>query len=160
MSVPAGRYVLGVSQGFGPWQLVSATLGTADIAGRSFEVSSSANGVRLTFAEKRTVLSGSVVDKNGQPARNATVFVIDVEHSGKRADGLGVPARVSMNRTDATGRFEREVFPGTYSVLALEGSAPEDWESPESIDRLARLGKRTSVTIGQHSVIDLRLSNR
>lgn len=160
MAVPAGRYVIDVPQGFGAWRLVSVESNGDELAGRAFDLSSSVGSVRLVFSQQRTSISGTVVDRNGQPVSNAFVLAIDAEHARSRADGLGVRSRLVTSRTDAAGRFETELFAGVYSLAAIAGKVPEDWQASDSIEGLSRSGKRVVVAGGQRNTVELRAQIR
>ena len=73
---------------------------------------------------------------------------------------MGINSRIQMRRTNQAGRFDVSVFPGSYALTAIDGRVPRDWQAPEALEAMVRLGKRIKVGMGERSTSELRLSVR
>jgi hypothetical protein len=86
------------------------------------------------------VLEGSVIGRDGKPAGNAAVVL--AQASGP------LPPRAGT--ADARGYFYfGNLPPGSYSLFALDPTAPEASDPPESLQRLAIAGQ--TVRLGENA---------
>lgn len=109
----------------------------------------------LTFSERSTRVSGSIVDGTGAPVTDPTVDVVafpaDTTHW--QQDPLN-HRRVRLAHATSTGAFEIEgLAPGDYYAVAIESGYP--LEAPGALDRL--IPGATTLTLGEGQQANLRL---
>ena len=148
MGVPSGKYILQVSGAPQGWTLRSATFGGRDITETAVELKDeSATGVLLAFTDRPSELKGTVRAASGNPDPTASVLVFPVDQAGW-VDTGSQPRRIKTSRTGKDGGFTiGPLPPGEYYVVAIEGSAPRNWQDPAYLDAIAR--SATTVRIGE-----------
>jgi protocatechuate 3,4-dioxygenase beta subunit len=120
----------------------------------------SLTGVEVVLTGEVTEIAGRVTDARGAPANDALVvaFPTDLERrfAGSR---FFVMAHASV-----AGAYRlRALPPAMYFVAVLDrwrGADDDAWQDPASLESLARDAERVTVTDGQHTSLDLRLSAR
>ncbi len=147
MGVPAGRYILRVSNAPQGWTLRSATFGGRDITETAVDLKDEhAGGVVLAFTDRPSEMTGTVRDSSGNPDATASVIVFPVDPSGW-VDTGSQPRRIKTSRTGKDGTFKiGPLPPGEYHVVAIEGSAPRTWQDPAYLDTVSR--SATQIRIG------------
>ncbi len=147
MGVPAGKYILRVSNAPQGWTLRSATFGGRDITETAVELKDeNAGGVVLAFTDRPSEMNGTVRDASGNPDATASVIVFPVDPSGW-VDTGSQPRRIKTSRTGKDGTFKiGPLPPGEYHVVAIEGSAPRTWQDPAYLDTVSR--SATQIRIG------------
>ncbi|HUR21039.1 MAG TPA: carboxypeptidase-like regulatory domain-containing protein [Vicinamibacterales bacterium] len=148
MGVPAGKYILRVSGAPQGWTLRSATFAGRDITETAIELKDdSAAGVVLTFTDRPSEMKGTVRTASGNPDPTASVIVFPVDQAGW-VDTGSQPRRIKTSRTGKDGSFTiGPLPPGDYNVVAIEDSAPRNWQDPAYLDAIAR--GATTVRIGE-----------
>jgi hypothetical protein len=148
MGVPAGKYVLRVSNAPQGWSLRSATFGGRDITETAVELgTNNATGVVLSFTDRPSEVNGTVRDASGNPDPRASVLVFPVERTAW-VDTGSQPRRLKTSRTGKEGNFRiGNLPPGEYHIVAIEDSVPRSWQNPEYLDVIAR--GATVVRIGE-----------
>ena len=147
MGVPAGKYILRVSNAPQGWTLRSATFGGRDITETAVELKDeSAGGVLLSFTDRPSEMTGTVRDASGNPDATASVIVFPVDPTGW-VDTGSQPRRIKTSRTGKDGTFKiGPLPPGEYHVVAIGGSAPRTWQDPAYLDTVSR--SATQIRIG------------
>jgi protocatechuate 3,4-dioxygenase beta subunit len=158
--VPPGTYVPHIPSNFRPpagWYFKSATLDGRDLL-RSPLVLDSADvsGIVVTFTDRRTTLSGTVVDRSGRPDSDAAVFVFPADYQTWLQHGLpGALAHTAA--VTQTGSYEfRHVPPGEYLIAAASLDQLENWLEESVVRTLAVQATRVTLTSGSVTRQDLR----
>jgi hypothetical protein len=148
MGVPAGKYILRVSGAPQGWTLRSATFGGRDITETALELKDeSAAGVVLTFTDRSSEMNGTVRNASGNPDPTASVLIFPVDPA-TWVDTGSQPRRIKTSRTGKDGSFKiGPLPPGEYYVVAIEDSAPRNWQDPAYLDAVAR--SATTVRVGE-----------
>ncbi len=95
-------------------------------------------------------LTGTVVNKNGEPVGNAPVALVPPQAQRQRADLY----RSTM--TDEAGRFRLQAIPpGDYALFAWEDIEDGLWRDPEFIQRNQASGRQVHIAESGRENIDL-----
>jgi hypothetical protein len=158
---PAGRYVLNVNtRALAGWTLQSAMLGGKDISTGPLDLSGDVSGVVVTFTDRSTEISGTVVDRQG--GRDADVVVL-VFPADPRAwiDVGAMPRRLMAVRPMQAGSFAiAGLPPGEYCLIAVDSADTEEWQDPRRLEVLSRTAARVTLGDGDKRVIELRSGGR
>jgi hypothetical protein len=148
MGVPAGKYILRVAGAPQGWTLRSATFGGRDITETAVELKEEpAAGVVLSFTDRPSEMKGTVRAGSGNPDATASVIVFPADPASW-VDTGSQPRRIKTSRTGKDGSFTiGPLPPGEYYVVAIEDSAPRNWQDPAYLDAVAR--SATTVRIGE-----------
>jgi hypothetical protein len=144
-----GRYVIGLGGTLGPWALVPPdqplTIGNADIT-----------GLVLTLTDRPTLLSGLVRDaRSGQPDTNAVVLVFPAARASWTDAGAS-PRRLRALRVSPRGSYQMDNLPpGDYLAVAIDDRFSANWQDPQRLDALSRLGTRVTLGAGAKQTLDL-----
>ena len=148
-----GRYFL-VLGGEPTAFITSARLGTENILGRPFEVTTDTTGpLVVEISAVGGTVQGTVNDKDGAPARGAQVVLVPPFEF--REDQTSYKSTTSDNR----GRFNISgLRPGRYMAYAVAGSADvRAWMNPEFVLPIQHQGVPFEVFRGRNTEQDLRL---
>jgi hypothetical protein len=153
-----GKYFIVVSGGVPQRTLKSVTVSGRDVLLQPFELGSTdLNDVVITYTDQVSDLSGTVRD-GGQAVADATVFVFPAEYQTWIANGM----QSRFSRTIApgkTGAFSiRDIPAGAYLAVALPSNAAVDLQDPQWIAKLAVLGTRVTINLGEKKQQDLTVS--
>jgi hypothetical protein len=144
-----GRYVIGLGGTLGPWTLVPPdqplTIGNADVT-----------GLVITLTDRPTLLSGFVRDaRSGQPDTNALVLVFPAARASW-TDGGASPRRLRALRVSPRGSYQMDNLPpGDYLAVAIDDRFSANWQDPQRLDALSRLGTRVTLGAGAKQTMDL-----
>jgi len=111
-------------------------------------------GAVLTFSDRHTVLSGTLVTGAGQraPAYFIAVFPADRALWRPRA------RRIQSVRAGTDGRWiVRDLPAGDYLVAALADLDPDDLVDPAFLDKLTSFAAKVSLREGDDKTLDLRI---
>lgn len=100
-------------------------------------VSSAATGVELTLSADAPQLNGTVVDREGEPVRGATV-VLAPDESRREQYWLFRTATVDQNG----GFAMKGIAPGSYTAYAFSDLEEGSWQSPEFVHQYGSKGVR------------------
>ena len=156
IGMPAGKYILRVSGAPQGWTLRSATFGGRDITETAVELKDeSAVGVVLSFTDRPSEMKGTVRTGSGNPDPTASVLVFPVEQASW-VDTGSQPRRIKTSRTGKDGSFTiGPLPPGEYHVVAIEESAPRNWQDPAYLDAIARSATTVRIGEGESRVVTL-----
>jgi hypothetical protein len=156
IGMPAGKYILRVSGAPQGWTLRSATFGGRDITETAVELrNESAAGVVLAFTDRPSEMKGHVRTGSGNPDPTASVIVFPVEQAGW-VDTGSQPRRIKTSRTGKDGSFTiGPLPPGEYYVVAIEDSAPRNWQDPAYLDAITRFATTVRIGEGDSRVVTL-----
>jgi hypothetical protein len=92
-------------------------------------------------------MKGTVRTGSGNPDATASVIVFPADPASW-VDTGSQPRRIKTSRTGKDGSFTiGPLPPGEYYVVAIEDSAPRNWQDPAYLDAVAR--SATTVRIGE-----------
>ncbi|HEX5070239.1 MAG TPA: carboxypeptidase-like regulatory domain-containing protein [Vicinamibacterales bacterium] len=159
--LPPGTYVPLLPNQFNAsatgWYFESAMRGGRDLLVEPLllEPATDATDVVITFADRRTTLTGSVVDAAGRPEAAAAVVLFPAA-VGPWIDH-GLPAIASTSIPASQGIFTVDIRPGDYFIAAIDEARLEDWRKEPTVRALATQATRVTIARGENSRPGLRL---
>ena len=158
-SVAPGRYRL--SAGGAPgWYLESVTVGGQDALDFPFEVkgNQAVGGVAVTFTDKQTELTGTVVDDKNQPAVDYTLVIFPADN---RYWTGTTSRRIQTVRPGTDGRYTvRTLPPGDYKIATVLDMEPGSAADPAFLQQVEAATLRVTLQPGEKKQQDIRLSSR
>jgi hypothetical protein len=160
---PPGRYTFSASipatpqsSGGAVWRFKSASLEGRNLD-EGFEIQSSdIAGLVVTFTDRATEISGSVVDLKGQPDAGALVVVVPSDSQAWK-ENITPSRRVRSVRTTTTGSYSlKDLPPGEYFIAAVSDAAVDNWQEPKTLDAISRVSAR--ITLLEGGTISQRLT--
>lgn len=158
-SVVPGRYRITASvpsgSSSGPSPMVSGamgwTLGSSVVDGQDsldFPVdirpNQTVNSAVLTFVDRQTELTGTIVDQRSQPVLDYNLVVYPADQRFWTAQSR----RIQSTRPATDGRFTfRNLPPGEYRIAPVLDPEPGSWYDPAFLQQLD--GNATRITIGE-----------
>jgi hypothetical protein len=113
-----------------------------------------AGGV-LTMVEALGTLSGTLQDSSGRPTANYMVIIAPADPRFWTPQSR----RIQAARPATDGRFGFRNLPaGDYRLVALDDVEPESWFDPEFLRQLVPASIAVTLTDGQTTVQDVRIS--
>ena len=108
----------------------------------------------LTFTDRHTSLSGSLVTASGRPAIDYTVIAFTTNRSWWRPPFR----RVLAARPATDGAFLlHDLPPGEYFLAALADVAPNEWLDPVLLEQAARQAVAVTIGPGEQKVQSLQI---
>gem|GEM_PF-582830 len=151
--VPGANYQLAVgagSQKLRDYYMKSVKLGGQEVADTGFAVSPG-TVLDVLVSAKGAGIEGTVVDREGKPAREAAV--VTVPSTGK----LGRPDAYQLAMSDESGHFAiRGMNPGRFLVLAFE-EMRENYRLPEFAKKYEGKGQKVELEEGERKSVVLKL---
>lgn len=154
--VTPGRYRITASGAMQGWTLASAVVSGEDTLDVPFEVKPNehVSGAVLTFTDRPTELTGTIVNERAQPAADYTIVVFPAEPHfwtpGSR--------RISSQRPGTDGRFTfRNLPPGEYRIAPILDPDPGSWYDPALLQQLENSALRVPLGQGESKVQNLRV---
>lgn len=157
--VPPGRYRLTASGAGGSWRVTSAMVAGADALDFPFEVKPNENvtGAVLTFTDRSTELTGTIVDGRGQPASDYTIVVFPDDRQFWQPNSR----RIVSQRPGTDGRFTFRNLPaGEYRIAPILDPEPGSWYDPALLQQLELNALRVPLGEGESKVQNLRVDGR
>ena len=158
-SVAPGRYRINVGGAQG-WFVESATVGGQDALDFPFEVkpNQAVGGITLTFTDKQTEFTGTIVDERNQPAVEYTLVVFPADN--KYWTG-SASRRFQTVRPSTDGRFTiRGLPPGDYRIGTVIDLEPGAGSDPAFLQQLEATALRLTLQPGEKKQQDIRMSSR
>lgn len=127
-----------------------------DILDLPLDVAAGANitGAVLTFSDRHTVLSGTLVTGAGQPAPAYFIAVFPADRALWRPRAR----RIQSVRAGTDGRWiVRDLPAGDYLVAALADLDPDDLLDSAFLDKLTGFAAKVSIRDGDDKTLDLRI---
>jgi len=163
--VTPGRYLLSASSPGGvaggapgqSWVMKSAKVGGVDAADLAFEVAPGQNisDVVITFTDKTSELSGTLLDGNGKPTPEFSILLFPTDKAmwSNRSRRLRPPSRPGVD-----GKFKfTSLLPGEYYLAALTDFEPQDIYKPEFLEQVAPVALKITIAEGEKKVQDLKI---
>ncbi len=164
-SVPPGRWILRASintpgaQNNNPIVLKSSIVNgqdTLDVP-LDFAGDQDLGGATLTFTDRLTELSGTLIDSSGKPTTDYTILVVS---SDNRFWQPGT-RRIVTTRASGDGHYSfRNIPPGDYMIAAVTDFESGSQYDPEFLKELAGASMRVTLTDGTKKTQDLRVAVR
>lgn len=158
-SVVPGRYRINVGGAQG-WFLESATVGGQDALDFPFEVkpNQAVGGITVTFTDKQTEFTGTIVDERNQPAVEYTLVVFPAD--SKYWTGIA-SRRFQTVRPSTDGRFTiRGLPPGDYRIGTVIDLEPGAGSDPAFLQQLEATALRLTLQPGEKKQQDIRMSRQ
>ena len=140
----------------GGWVLKSVLVGGRDIADSALEVTASddVSGVVVTFTDRPTELSGTVVDQAGRPTSTFPIVVFSTD----RAYWTAGSRRAQIVRPATDGTFTVVGLPaGEYFVSAVTAIEQDQLSDASFLDQLAAASFKIRLADGEKKTQDLKL---
>ena len=158
-SVAPGRYRI-TAGGAPGWYLESVSVGGQDALDFPFEVkpNQAVGGVTLTFTDKQTELTGTVVDDKNQPAVDYTLVIFPADN---RYWTGTTSRRIQTIRPGTDGRYTvRTLPPGDYKIATVLDMEPGSAADPAFLQQVEAATLRVTLQPGEKKQQDIRLSSR
>ena len=157
-SVTPGRYRVSAS-GAGGWFVESAVVGGQDALDFPFEVkpNQATGGITVTFTDKQTELTGTIVNDQSQPAVDYTLVIFPADSRY----WVGPSRRIQTTRPATDGRFTlRNLPPGEYKIATVLDIEPGAASDPAFLQQIDGATMRLTLSPGEKKQQDIRLSSR
>jgi uncharacterized protein (DUF2141 family) len=154
--VSPGKYRLtgsGAGQG---WTVGSSVVSGQDTLDVPFEVKPNQSVINavLTFTDRQTEVTGTLVDAKGQPAPDYTIIVYPAD----REYWTPQSRRIQSSRPGTDGSFTFRNLPaGEYRVSAVLDPEPGTWYDPQFLQQLETQSMRVTLGPGEKKVQNLRV---
>ena len=156
-NVVPGKYRLSAGGAANGWYLESSSVGGQDALDFPFEVkpNQSITGATITFTDRQTELSGTLLDGKGEPATDYTLVVFPADQR------FWIPGsrRTQTARPATDGRFTLRNLPaGDYRIATVIDPEPGSWTDPGYLQQLEGMSMRVTLAAGEKKVQNIRLS--
>ena len=138
------------------WTLKSVVYNDVDTLDSALEVSTTdLSGIVITFTDRPTELSGTLLDPAGHPTPEYWV----VAFTSNRTFWAQTGRRLRTVRPDADGKFQiAGLPPGEYCLAALTDLEQADLADPSFLEQLAAASIKITLAEGEKKKQDLKLS--
>jgi hypothetical protein len=138
-----------------PWTLRSAIIGGVDALDVAVTVRRDVGGVVITFTDRPTELTGSLLDTNGKPALEYFIVVFPVDRSFWTPQSRWIRSA----RPGNTGSYRiAGLPPGEYHVCAMTDLEPNLLYSAGYLEPLVAASIKLSLTDGEKKTQDLKIA--
>jgi hypothetical protein len=156
---PAGKYLITTAARLdGPgWFVKSAMVNGIDALDEPIELTTeNITNVVVSFTDRRTTVSGTVIDSANAPAQG-TVVVFPAGYREWIAKGMS--QRLTRNiRTQAKGAFSIAGLPARdYLIVAIADDQVPDVQNPNVYEALARAATSVTLAEGDTRTLSLKL---
>jgi len=160
---PPGRYTVSafIPTAVGPsptqppaggttWRFRSATVGGRDVNDDGLAVDADdITTIVITFSNRSSDVTGTVMDEKGQPDKTASVIVIPSD-SQTWKQGTPNPRRVRTTRPGTSGAFAiTDLPPGSYFIAAVSDEALDNLQDPKTLEAITRVATRFTLGDGE-----------
>jgi protocatechuate 3,4-dioxygenase beta subunit len=149
-AVPSGPGATG-------WQLKAIRVDGVDVTDTGLDVGAQGlRDVEIEMTSRAQQISGTVTDAAGSPVKDYVVALF----SQNRTQWTDPMARhFAVGRPAESGGFKIATLPpGEYFAVALAQLDVTDWQDPNTLEALSRLGTAFALTPGDTRTLALRLS--
>jgi protocatechuate 3,4-dioxygenase beta subunit len=156
-SVLPGQYRFSASGAGAGWFIESATVAGQDTLDFPLEIKPNQNvsSAVITFTDRQTELTGTIVDEKNQPAPVYTI----VAYASDPRYWTPQSRRIQTVRPGTDGRFAlRNLPPGDYRLAAIVDPEPGAWYDPGFLQQLDAASLRVTLTPGEKKAQNLRMS--
>lgn len=148
-NVPAGTWTVKLTNGYGyAMQVHAIEIGKRPRASNRLTINGQVLAVAITASDGAQTVQG-FARREGKGVAGTMVVLVP-------QDLTQYPALARRDQSDSDGSFSLAgVFPGTYTVVALEDAWDLDWARPETISRFLPGGTSVTVSKGAAGVLQL-----
>jgi hypothetical protein len=153
-----GRYLLRANLPV-PWVIKSIVVNGKDATETPLDASGGEDfsDAVVTITNSAAVISGVIVDAQGQSAAGAAVLLFPANPSGWSDFGIW-PRRIKTMSASNTGAFQFQAQPaGEYYVIALPRDDIDAWQAPDFFKKATPRATRITVGWGETRTLDLRV---
>ncbi len=137
------------------WQVKAIRRERDDVTDTPLDFSSDIDNLQIQLTNRLTTVSGSVSNDRNAVALDATVIVF-ADDEGKWAPHSRF---IETARPDQHGHFKiRGLPPGKYVAIAIDSLEPGDERDPDLLAGWRRRGTSVTLSEGEISTLDLKLS--
>ena len=148
-NVPAGTAATS------PWVLKSAIVNNADALDVPFTVRADVGGAVITFTDRPTELTGSLLDTTGKPALEYFIVVFSVDRSFWAPQSR----RIRSARPGNTGSYRiAGLPPGEYHVCAMTDLEPNLLYTAGYLEPLVAASIKLTLADGEKKTQDLKIA--
>ncbi len=164
-SVPPGRWILRASinqpggQNANPIVLKSSIVNGQDTLDIPLEFTGDQDmaGATLTFTDRMTELSGTLIDSSGKSTSEYTILAVSTDNRYWQPGSR----RIQTTRASGDGHYTfRNIPPGDYMIAAVTDFESGTQYDPEFLKELAGASMRVTLTDGAKKTQDLRVAVR
>lgn len=164
-SVPPGRWILRASinqpggQNANPIVLKSSIVNGQDTLDIPLEFTGDQDlaGATLTFTDRMTELSGTLIDSSGKSTSEYTILAVSTDNRFWQPGSR----RIQTTRASGDGHYTfRNIAPGDYMIAAVTDFESGTQYDPEFLKELASASMRVTLTDGAKKTQDLRVAVR
>jgi protocatechuate 3,4-dioxygenase beta subunit len=140
-----------------PWQMKSAMVDGRDTLDTNLEVLAGQppSDVVLTFTDRQTALTGTVLDPADAPVSDLTILVFPANPEFWSPTSRRMP---QPQQPDSNGQFRFEGLPpGEYRLAAVTEIEDGNWGDPAYMEQVAAAGIPLTLAEGEAKVQDLRI---
>ena len=140
----------------GAWVLKSATLDGRDLLDTPIDITrEDVSGLVVTFTDRLTELSGTLLTGAGQPAPGVYVLLF----STNREHWIQGSRRLRSARSAPDGKFRfLSLVPGEYYMITMADLNAVDWMDPVFLEQLAAASFKIPIAEGEKKVQDLKMA--
>jgi protocatechuate 3,4-dioxygenase beta subunit len=161
-NIVPGRYRIGNDRGIraplGRWWLKSIVVNGRDVLDRPLELRQTTDDAVVTFSDRASVLTGTVLDEEGRrPPSSYYVVVFGTDPSSWFFNSR----RVAVGELDGQGRYRIDNLPpGTYFITVHDDFEQGEWFDPDVLQRLVPAAQRFTVDEYARKTYDLVVGHR
>jgi hypothetical protein len=156
LKAPAGHYIIRALGSQETWHIHAVRLNGIDVTDTGIEVPANAvvSDVTVEMTTRQSGATGTVVDENGQPARDAWVvmFAQDAQRRASQTRYMGA------SRPNANNVYTVNVPAGDYFIVAVTDIEPGEWNDPDVLAQLRERAARVTIADGEHKTVDLKVA--
>jgi hypothetical protein len=155
-SVVPGRYRLNASGAGTGWFLGSSAVEGQDSLDLPVEVkpNQSITGAAVTFVDRQSELTGTIVNERAQPVPDYTLIVYPADQHFWTPQSR----RIQSTRPATDGRFSFRGLPaGEYRLVPVYDPEPGSWFDPAFLQQLENASIRVSIADGEKKEQSLRV---
>jgi protocatechuate 3,4-dioxygenase beta subunit len=158
-SITPGRYRLTVGGAPQGWMLESAVVDGQDVLDFPLDIKPGQppGSATITFSDRGSELTGTLVDGQGRPAPGYTVilYAADPRYWAPQS------RRIRATRPATDGRFSfSSTPPGDYRLVPVEDVEPGAWFDPAFLQQLDAAAVRVSIAEGEKKVQTVRITGQ
>ncbi len=158
-SLPGGQYFIragGAPQG---WSFKSATHEGRDLADVPLDATADLSGVVITFTDRPSELTGTVLGAGGANDPGAIVLLFPADAAAWTELRVN-SRRLRAARPQQNGTYRITSLPsGDYHAIAVPDEISSDWQDQKVLESLSRGATLVRIEDGQKKTLSLRVSD-
>jgi hypothetical protein len=160
LGLPPGKYFVSLPNQFSAslrgWFFESATLVGRDLTVVPLTLAGQrVNEVTITYTDRRSAVTGTVLDAGGKADPNAVVLLFPADYRSWIEHGL-FPMAARAEQVSQQGSFAIPIKPGDYLIAAIDEDTLQAWSRPGTIERVAAFATPVTIARGDSKRVELR----